>query len=133
MKGDKHMASKKNKFISLDGRTFQLKQRTLTKRIPPQRVYQKQLTIEESIAQIIVSSKMLDDCYKTPSTTKQELFNDWFKWACECDKVHGFGIRSYNTFMFTLQGYVMFNEFSYGLLDITPSHNYIWVDHLDMF
>lgn len=115
--------AKQKKFISLNGRTFQLKQRSFKNQVP----------IEDVIPMIISSSKMLDDCYQRPSTTKQAIFDSWFDWSCECDKVHGFGIRSYNTNIFTLQGYVMFNDYSYGIIDITPTHNYIWVDHLDMF
>ena len=114
---------RQKKFISLNGKTFQLKQRNFKNQVP----------VEDVIPMIISSSKMLDECYQRPSTTKQVIFNNWFDWFCECDKVHGFGIRSYNTNIFTLQGYIIFNDYSYGILDITPTHNYIWVDHLDMF
>ena len=115
--------SRQKKFISLNGETFQLKQRNFKNQVP----------VEDVIPMIISSSKMLDDCYQRPSQAKQHIFNSWFEWACNCDKVYGFGIRSYNTNIFTLQGYVMFNDYSYGILDITPTHKYIWVDHLDMF
>ena len=115
--------SRQKKFISLNGRTIQLKQRN----------YEKAFPVEKLLSTIISSSKMLDECYQRPSQTKQHIFNDWLEWSCNCDKVHGFGIRSYNTNIFTLQGYVMFNDYSYGIIDITPTHNYIWVDHLDMF
>lgn len=115
--------SRQKKFISLNGRTFQLKQRNFKNQVP----------VEDVLPMIVTSSKSIDDCYKKPSGIKRIIYTDWVNWSIECDKVYGFGIRSYNTNIFTLQGYVMFNEYSYGILDITPTHNYIWVDHLDMF
>lgn len=111
------------KFISLDGVTFQLKQRKFANQSP----------IREVIPMIVKSNKDLYECYDRPSTRKQDIYKSWCEWAYNCDKVKSFGIRSYNTNIFTLQGYVMFNDYSYGIIDITPTHNYIWVDHLEMF
>lgn len=108
---------RQKKFKSVNGVTFEL----------------KELNHDVDLEQIILSSKMLDECYNRPSYRKQAIFDSWWNWYSECDNIHGFGIRSYNTNIFTLQGYIEFNDYSYGVIDITPTHNYIYVKHLDMF
>ena len=111
------------KFKSVNGVTFELKQRN----------FKNQQPIKDILHVIVDTSKMLHECYERPSETKRDIFNKWWNWYTNTDNVYAIGVRSYNTHMFTLQGYIQFNEFSYGIIDITPTHNYIWVDHLDMF
>lgn len=112
------------KYLTVNGVEFELKQRNLT----------KCKEVEYYIDSIVSSSRMLDDCYERPSQRKQAIFDSWWSWYKECDNVFGFGIRSYNTNIFTLQGYICLDSaWNIGIIDITPTHNYIWVDNLNMF
>lgn len=81
----------------------------------------------ERILDIIRTSKTLDECYGRPSTRKQAIYDKWIEWVSNVNNIYGFGIHSYNTNIFTLQGYIIFKDEIYGIIDITPTHNYIYV------
>lgn len=106
------------RFITINGQEFELKKYRNGK-------------IEDVISNMVSCSKMLDDCYGRPSERKKAIFDYWFRWYYENENMFGFGIRSYNTHIFTLQAYMMFTDDIYGLVDITPTHNYVWVNDID--
>lgn len=49
------------------------------------------------------SGRTLNECYAQPSKIKQEIYNEWFMWAYK-NEVHYFGVSSYNSMTFSLQG-----------------------------
>ena len=63
------------------------------------------------------------DCYNRPSRTKEEIYEDWLKWAVDTD-VESFGVCSYNCNFFTLTGLFYNNDDECYFLKITPCHNY---------
>ena len=75
--------------------------------------------------------KSLSNCYDRPSPTKVAIHEYWLDWLREvnCDDtdnvVTQFGIRSYNTFSFNYGGIIIIDGVRY-VIDITPSHNFLW-------
>ena len=68
--------------------------------------------------------RSLWDCYNQPSKTKEDIYNDWLKWAVDTD-IESFGLCSYNCNFFTLSGlYLDFETGDSYFIKITPSHNY---------
>ena len=65
------------------------------------------------------------DCYERPSHTKVAIYKEWEEWAYLNNVLH-FGVCSYNTFGFSLQGLVDHCGHTY-LLRITPTHNYAYI------
>ena len=59
---------------------------------------------------IIISCKDLYSCYDRPSTRKQAIWTDWCNWfmSMNCWR---FGVRSYNTSIFTIEAIVYVEEF----------------------
>ena len=87
------------KYLSIDGITF-----TITRGI---------------INNPRCSTRTLKDCYGKPSSRKIAIFNSWFEWAVNND-VKCFGISSYNTNIFTLNGIIEYNGDKYYMY-ITPT------------
>lgn len=78
--------------------------------------------------------KTLDECYETPSTAKKSIYEDWLDWCTELNKsdepqfIYPFGIRSYNTFGFTLCGFLRDSEDEIiGLVEITKTRNTLYM------
>lgn len=76
--------------------------------------------------------KLLGDCYDHPSSSKIEINRDWIQWYHDVNYngdfdalIVEFGIRSYNTFSFNYGGIIVIEGVSY-VIDITPSHNFLW-------
>ena len=68
-----------------------------------------------------ISSKDLYSCYDRPSIYKQSIWANWCSWFMDMGCFE-FGIRSYNTFMFTIEAIIYVQEFeSDCYLLITPS------------
>lgn len=68
--------------------------------------------------------KSLNQCYDRPSTTKQWIYNKYYDLLLNnTDSILEYGVRSYNTFMITLEAIIMKNKKRYYLM-ITPSYNY---------
>ena len=68
-----------------------------------------------------ICSKDLYSCYDRPSIYKQSIWTDWCSWFMNIG-CFTFGIRSYNTFMFTIEAIVYVEEFeSECYLLITPT------------
>ena len=71
------------------------------------------------------SFRSVNDVYKNPSATKQEIFCDWLKWFIENG---GYcGVASFNSMIFTIDGLV--NDSETGkeyYCHITPTHNYCY-------
>ena len=74
---------------------------------------------------LYASGRTLDDCYTRPSATKQSIYWDWLMWAND-NNVQYFGVRSYNSNMFTLQGMVEIDGLYY-ILEITPTRNTAYI------
>lgn len=71
------------------------------------------------------AGRTLTDCYTKPSPTKASIYIDWLKWASD-NGVDYFGVNSYNTSIFTLQGLIEIDSTIY-LLHITPSSNKAYI------
>ena len=71
------------------------------------------------------SGRKLHHCYARPSTAKSYIYDKWERWAYEND-IHYFGISSYNSQTFTLQGLVDVDGVTYILI-ITKAHNYAYI------
>mgnify|MGYP000845910357 CR=1 FL=1 len=72
--------------------------------------------------------KTLSDCYNKPSYKKQQCYDYWlnFYYTLNSDnKIVHPSIKSYNTFMFTIEMLIKINNTKYYLY-ITPSHNYAY-------
>ena len=69
--------------------------------------------------------RWLTDCYANPSKSKKEIFKDWSEWAYLND-VEYFGVSSYNTFGFSLQGLIQHLGHTY-VLSITPKSNKAYI------
>lgn len=69
--------------------------------------------------------KSLEECYDRPSTTKQWIYNKYYDMLLKEKNVEilSYGIRSFNTFMITLEAIIKKNNKKYYLM-ITPSYNY---------
>ena len=69
--------------------------------------------------------KSLEECYDRPSTTKQWIYNKYYDLLLKEKNVEilSYGVRSYNTFMITLEAIITKNKKRYYLM-ITPSYNY---------
>lgn len=94
----------KRKTIEINDRTFELR-------------------TEHSCYRNLYAGRSVWDCYDRPSRTKEDIYNDWLKWAVDAD-VDSFGVSSYNCHLFTLSGiYHAPNGDSY-FIRITPAHNY---------
>ena len=98
-----------SKTITLNGHTFT--------------VHKSKYAKEESLHRC--SGRWLDDCYTRPSKAKQEIFKEWLEWAWLNDVEH-FGVSSYNTFGFSLQGLVSHLGHTY-ILNITPNYNRAYI------
>lgn len=53
----------------------------------------------------VISRRDLSDCYARPSVVKQAIYDNWSRWFVYCNSTQ-FGVRSYNTNMFTIEGIV---------------------------
>lgn len=71
------------------------------------------------------AGRSLYDCYEKPSTAKQEIYKEWLEWVW-LNGVMYFGVQSYSSHMFTLQGLVEHCGHTY-ILHITPAHNYAYI------
>lgn len=70
------------------------------------------------------SYKTLNQCYDRPSTTKQWIYNKYYDLLLNnTDSILDYGVRSYNTFMITLEAIIKKNNKKYYIM-ITPSYNY---------
>ena len=78
--------------------------------------------------------KMLGDCYDKPSSDKVAINRDWIQWTYDVNyngiagidaTILAFGIRSYNNFSFNYGGMILIDDVRY-VIDITPSHNFLW-------
>lgn len=69
--------------------------------------------------------RTLADCYTKPSFAKLSIYNEWLKWSVE-NNINHFGVSSYNTFGFSLQGLATVNGVDY-VLSITPSSNKAYI------
>ena len=67
------------------------------------------------------TGRTLQDCYKKPSVKKQKIYNDWKKWAEEND-VMSFGVSGYNSYVFSLNGIIVYEMIKYYIY-ITPTRN----------
>lgn len=74
------------------------------------------------------TSKSIKECYNRPSHIKELIYHQWNHWfydettrKCFEDMVW-LGVRSYNTFSFTLGACVCINGIDY-IMEITPAHN----------
>ena len=72
--------------------------------------------------------KRIKDCYNKPSHIKELIYYQWHNWfdneitrKCFEDMVW-LGVKSYNTFSFTLGACVSMNGIDY-IMEITPTHN----------
>lgn len=98
---------KKN--ITIDNRTFEVKR---SKYANANNLYR-------------YSHRGIYQCYDRPSTTKVEIYHDWEKWVYMND-VEYFGIKSYNSNIFTLQGLINYQGQIY-ILEITPTRNTAYI------
>ncbi len=71
--------------------------------------------------------KTLNKFYKKSSKVKQEIYEDWHKWASETDEVEYFQVRGANGFTFTLEALYVKNNQVLGYILITKSHNYLYL------
>jgi hypothetical protein len=68
--------------------------------------------------------KSLNQCYDRPSYSKVNVYNKYYDLLLKnADSVLEYGVRSYNTFMITLEAIIKKNNKKYYLM-ITPSYNY---------
>jgi len=69
--------------------------------------------------------KSLDECYDRPSATKKWIYNKYYDMLLKEKNVEiiSYGVKSYNTFMITLEAIIIKNKKRYYLM-ITPSYNY---------
>lgn len=68
--------------------------------------------------------KTLFEAYDRPSYTKEQIYNKYEKMLHEnADSVQAYGVRSYNTFMFTIHAEIVKDGQRYYIY-ITPSYNY---------
>lgn len=75
---------------------------------------------------IIQNVKSLDDCYKTPSIRKQQIYDSWMKWSDLVTGLYTFDVDTYNINVFTLSGVI---EYSFGMIEvihITPTKNILY-------
>lgn len=69
--------------------------------------------------------KTMYQCYNRPSQEKESIYNYYYNLLLNnCDSVLSYGVRSYNTFMITLNAIIEKDNKRYYVL-ITPAHNYI--------
>lgn len=61
------------------------------------------------------------ECYTKPSISKISIYADWCNWVSQ-NNIMYFGVSSYNSFSFTLQGLTTVDGVDY-ILSITPSSN----------
>lgn len=95
------------KTITINGREFELY--VPTKHIPNKDNLER------------YAGRSITDCYDRPSKTKSEIYYDWLQWAINSN-VEMFGVSSYNSNIFTLQGYIEMDGKKY-ILSITKCHN----------
>lgn len=69
--------------------------------------------------------RTLTDCYTKPSATKISIYNEWLHWAVDNNITH-FGLSSYNSNVFSLQGLATVDGVDYVLI-ITPSSNKAYI------
>lgn len=66
----------------------------------------------------------LYDCYDRCSYEKERIYEKYARLLHDnCDMVERYGVKSYNTFMFTIHAEIIKDGVRYYVL-ITPSHNY---------
>ena len=71
--------------------------------------------------------RLLDDCYDRPSQAKREIYNDWMEWAGNIYTMYSFGITSFNTCFFTLEGVIEKSDGKLEVLHITKSRNIVYI------
>lgn len=70
----------------------------------------------------------INECYTRPSHIKELIYYNWHNWwhdsiTKKCFEEHNWcGVRSYNTYSFTIGCCVCINGIDY-IMEITPSHN----------
>ena len=69
--------------------------------------------------------KSLYQCYDRPSQSKQWIYNKYYDLLLKekNTSILEYGVRSYNTFMITLEAIIQKNNKKYYLM-ITPNYNY---------
>ena len=70
-----------------------------------------------------VDGNTLYKFYERPSSTKQELYEDWRQWKCNTDGVFAFGVSSGNCYTFTLMGCYQDSNYNTYILFITKASN----------
>lgn len=68
-------------------------------------------------------NRSLWECYNRPSRTKEEIYEEWAKWAMDTG-IDDFGVSSYNSQFFTLTGLYYADDGNTYFIRITPAHNY---------
>ena len=69
-----------------------------------------------------ISTRNLDECYERPSDTKKAIWNEWVHWfVYDCETTY-FGVASYSSNFFSIEGVIEFEGKSY-YLRITKAHN----------
>ena len=66
-----------------------------------------------------LTERTLNECYTRPSKTKQAIYKEWVQWANE-NNAKRFGVCSYNTNIFTLDGLIKIGTDMYYIY-ITPT------------
>lgn len=78
----------------------------------------------------ITQVRGLGDCYAKPSSAKQNIYNDWFKWYMADNNkyiLRHFSIDSYNVNMFTLKCDVYDKSETFiGQIYITKTRQEFW-------
>lgn len=85
-------------------------------------IYGETFTVKHAISKLqYVSCLTLENCYQTPSIYKRRIWEYWFTWFVN-QRNYMFGVRSYNGFMFTIEGIVHDNKNDiHGLVYITKT------------
>ena len=66
----------------------------------------KEFTLFHKVVDKPIGKGCLLHCYDKPSSTKQQIWDEWCKWFCEVSQQFGdyIQVSSYNTFSFTICG-----------------------------
>lgn len=69
--------------------------------------------------------RTLDECYAKPSHMKELIYHEWANWF-KTFRDCNFGVRSYNSNIFTLTGIILTDDFTPYLVTIYPTHQEVY-------